>query len=81
MGELIHTSHIKIYQGPLLIVWDRLPAHRSRLVREFIDEPPERRAYIENFEAPSPSACMGASNTFTKSSPSAICPRRSMTLQ
>ena len=23
--------------GPLLIVWDRLPAHRSRLVREFIE--------------------------------------------
>ena len=22
---------------PLLIVWDRLPAHRSRLVREFIE--------------------------------------------
>jgi transposase len=24
-------------QDPLLIVWDRLPAHRSRLVGEFID--------------------------------------------
>jgi transposase len=24
-------------QSPLLIVWDRLPAHRSRLVGEFID--------------------------------------------
>ena len=23
--------------GPLLIVWDRLPAHRSRLVGEFLD--------------------------------------------
>ena len=23
--------------GPLLIVWDRLPAHRSRFVREFLD--------------------------------------------
>ena len=30
MGELIHTSHIKIYQ----------------------DKPPERRAFIENFEEP-----------------------------
>lgn len=27
------TQHIR---GPLLIVWDRLPAHRSRLVQEFI---------------------------------------------
>ncbi len=24
-------------EGPLLLVWDRLPAHRSRLVREFIE--------------------------------------------
>ena len=24
-------------QEPLLIVWDRLPAHRSRLVEEFIE--------------------------------------------
>jgi transposase len=23
--------------GPLLVVWDRLPAHRSRLVGEFLD--------------------------------------------
>ena len=23
--------------GPLLIVWDRLPAHRSRLVRDFLE--------------------------------------------
>ena len=27
------TRHIR---GPLLIVWDRLPAHKSRLVQEFI---------------------------------------------
>ena len=27
---------VRHIDGPLLIVWDRLPAHRSRLVREFI---------------------------------------------
>ena len=26
-------------RDPLLIVWDRLPAHRSRLVGEFLDSP------------------------------------------
>jgi len=28
---------IRSIDGPLLIVWDRLPAHRSALVREFIE--------------------------------------------
>ena len=27
---------VRHIRGPLLIVWDRLPAHRSRLVQEFI---------------------------------------------
>ena len=28
---------VRHIEEPLLIVWDRLPAHRSRLVREFIE--------------------------------------------
>ena len=28
---------VRHIDGPLLIVWDRLPAHRSRMVREFIE--------------------------------------------
>ena len=28
--------------GPLLIVWDRLSAHKSKLTRDFIAEPGER---------------------------------------
>jgi len=28
---------VRYLKSPLLIVWDRLPAHRSRLVREFLD--------------------------------------------
>ena len=28
---------VRHIEKPLLIVWDRLPAHRSRLVREFIE--------------------------------------------
>ena len=28
---------VRHLDGPLLIVWDRLPAHRSRLVQEFIE--------------------------------------------
>ena len=30
---------VRHIEKPLLIVWDRLPAHRSRLVREFIELP------------------------------------------
>ena len=40
IGELEVIDFLKALvrhiDGPLLIVWDRLPAHRSRLVREFI---------------------------------------------
>ena len=40
VGELEVIDFLKALvrhiDGPLLIVWDRLPAHRSRLVREFI---------------------------------------------
>ena len=28
---------VRHIERPMLIVWDRLPAHRSRLVREFIE--------------------------------------------
>ena len=28
---------VRHIDGPLLIVWDRLPAHRSRMVQEFIE--------------------------------------------
>ena len=28
---------VRHIEKPLLIVWDRLPAHRSRLVREFVE--------------------------------------------
>ena len=32
-------GHLKRHvRGPLLVVWDRLPAHRSRVVREWIGE-------------------------------------------
>ena len=35
---IIFLTYLTRYiQSPLLIVWDRLPAHRSRLVREFLD--------------------------------------------
>jgi transposase len=35
---LIFLAHLLRYLGsPLLVVWDRLPAHRSRLVGEFLD--------------------------------------------
>jgi len=35
---IIFLTYLARYiQSPLLIVWDRLPAHRSRLVREFLD--------------------------------------------
>ena len=41
IGELEVIDFLKALlrhiDGPLLIVWDRLPAHRSRLVREFIE--------------------------------------------
>ena len=37
--EVIHflKALVRHIQHPLLIVWDRLPAHRSRLGREFIE--------------------------------------------
>ena len=37
--EVIHflKALVRHIQHPMLIVWDRLPAHRSRLVREFIE--------------------------------------------
>ena len=38
MGDIVHTSHIRIYQ----------------------DQPPERRAYIENFGEPVPYGVQGA---------------------
>src|SRR5438045_4684829 len=35
---IIFLAHLLRYLGsPLLVVWDRLPAHRSRLVGEFLD--------------------------------------------
>ena len=35
---IIFLTHLLRYLGsPLLVVWDRLPAHRSRLVGEFLD--------------------------------------------
>jgi transposase len=35
---IIFLAHLLRYlRSPLLVVWDRLPAHRSRLVREFLD--------------------------------------------
>ena len=41
IGELEVIDFLKALvrhiDRPLLIVWDRLPAHRSRLVREFIE--------------------------------------------
>ena len=41
IGELEVIDFLKALVGhiqqPLLIVWDRLPAHRSRLVQEFIE--------------------------------------------
>ncbi len=37
--EVIHflKALVRHIQHPMLIVWDRLPAHRSRLGREFIE--------------------------------------------
>ena len=41
IGELEVIDFLKALvrhiDGPLMIVWDRLPAHRSRMVREFIE--------------------------------------------
>ena len=34
---LCASAHLHTIDQPLLIVWDRLPARRSRLVREFIE--------------------------------------------
>ena len=31
----VPISLVRHIDGPLMIVWDRLPAHRSRMVREF----------------------------------------------
>jgi hypothetical protein len=42
--------------GPLLIVWDRLPAHRSRLVAEFI-ELLEGQIVLEYLPADRPVPC------------------------
>ena len=36
-GDRLSQSAAASHDKPLLIVWDRLPAHRSRLVREFIE--------------------------------------------
>ena len=37
---IVFLSPLLRYLGsPLLVVWDRLPAHRSRLVGEFLDSP------------------------------------------
>ena len=35
---IVFLAHLLRHMaGPLLIVWDRLPAHRSHLVRDFLD--------------------------------------------
>ena len=34
---LFLTHLLRYIKTPLLVVWDRLPAHRSRLVGEFLD--------------------------------------------
>ena len=34
---LFLTHLLRYVKTPLLVVWDRLPAHRSRLVGEFLD--------------------------------------------
>jgi len=34
---LFLTHLLRYVKTPLLVVWDRLPAHRSRLVSEFLD--------------------------------------------
>jgi transposase len=35
---IIFLAHLlRHLRSPLLVVWDRLPAHRSRLVGEFLD--------------------------------------------
>jgi hypothetical protein len=40
-GEVVDfvAALLRHIPGPLLIVWDRLPAHRSKLTRDFIAVP------------------------------------------
>jgi len=46
IGTTSTTSLLRRLAGPLLIVWDRLPAHRSRITRDFIASQ-ETRLWVE----------------------------------